>query len=139
MKTAAKDSRVYQLADSLTDEQLEIELSGATGLYRDTVRKALGRRTERALTVTPYGARLQVARKILSRKAHARASPSSSRSKAHPLKGRFWIAPTADPRDRYAAGYEGNHFRTRLEAQRAIASLRALGGDFDVPWVINED
>lgn len=52
---------------------------------------------------------------------------------------RFWIAPAEDPRDRYAAGYDGNHFRTRREAQRAIASLRSHGGEFDAPWVINED
>lgn len=51
----------------------------------------------------------------------------------------FWIAPAGDPRDRYAAGYDGNHFRTRREAQRAIASLRSHGGEFDVPWVINKD
>ena len=51
----------------------------------------------------------------------------------------FWIAPADKPRDRYAAGYDGNHFRTRREAQRAIASLRSHGGEFDVPWVINED
>lgn len=66
-------------------------------------------------------------------------SHSTKRSLASASQGRFWISPAADPRDRYAAGYEENHFQTRREAQRAIASLRKLGGDFDVSWVINED
>lgn len=65
---SASESKLYQLADSLTKDQLEIELAGATGAYADTVRKALGRRTNRALTTTEYGAKLAVARKILGRK-----------------------------------------------------------------------
>lgn len=66
------------------------------------------------------------------------ATKKTSRAAAL-TKERFWIAPADNPRDRYAAGYDGNHFRTRREAQRTIASLRAHGGEFDVPWVINED
>lgn len=68
---AVRDSKIYQLADSLTEKQLEEELARATGLYKDTVRKALGRRTQRALTTTQYGALLTVAGKILRRKARA--------------------------------------------------------------------
>jgi hypothetical protein len=51
----------------------------------------------------------------------------------------YWIAPASDPRDRYAAGRDANSFTSRREAQVAIRSLRRLGGDMDVPWIINED
>jgi len=54
-------------------------------------------------------------------------------------KGRFWIAAASDPRDRYAAGYDGNSFATAREARAAIKSLQRLGGEWDVPWVVNED
>jgi len=52
---------------------------------------------------------------------------------------RYWIAPASDPRDRYAAGYDGNAFRTRREAERAIRDLRRLGGEWNVAWIVNED
>ena len=70
---SARDSEVYQLADSLTAEQLKIELDATppAGIYADTIRKALGRSTKRALTTTQYGAKLAVARAILKRKAQA--------------------------------------------------------------------
>lgn len=65
--TPAAESPIYQLADALTTLQLEAELAAATGVYADTVRKALGLTTRRALTATQYGARLAVARRILNR------------------------------------------------------------------------
>lgn len=65
--------------------------------------------------------------------------PRLNDPKAHPARSRFWIAPASDPRDRYAAGYNGNRFATKGEAQQAIESLRRLGGEWDVAWVVNKD
>jgi hypothetical protein len=71
---SAKNDPVYRVADALTRKALERELEHAGGLYRDYVRKALGRSTSRALSTTEYGAKLHVARTILKRNAKRRAN-----------------------------------------------------------------
>ncbi len=48
----------------------------------------------------------------------------------------YWLAPASDPTDRYAAGFDGNHFATRDEAEDAIETLRDLGGAFDCDWIV---
>lgn len=49
----------------------------------------------------------------------------------------YRIVP-AGTRDTYAAGEAANHFETRAEAEAAIASLRALGGEWDHDWDVLE-
>ena len=55
----------YEIADALTVQEIETELALAnpSSVYADICRKALGRRTVRALTITPYGSRLKIAHK----------------------------------------------------------------------------
>ncbi len=51
----------------------------------------------------------------------------------------YFIAPADDPRDQYAAGYDGNLFGDQAEAERIAESLSSdLGPDYDVPWVVTE-
>lgn len=50
----------------------------------------------------------------------------------------YYIAPERDRSDRYAAGYDGNRFESQEEAIEAIESLRAMGGEWDIEWVIVE-
>jgi hypothetical protein len=71
--------------------------------------------------------------------AEALAKGDHATKKRPVPRGRYWIAPASDPKDRYAAGYDGNQFSSRKEAEAAIRSLRRLGGEFDVAWVVNED
>jgi hypothetical protein len=40
--------------------------------------------------------------------------------------------------DEYAAGYDGNRFETREEAQAEIKGLRACGPEFDHEWDVVE-
>jgi hypothetical protein len=44
--------------------------------------------------------------------------------------GTFYIAPAGDPRNEYAAGYDGNVFATRAEAEKATVRIRECGEDF---------
>ena len=41
--------------------------------------------------------------------------------------------------DVYAAGADANHHATEAEAEETIASLRALGGEWDIDWDIIEE
>lgn len=51
-------------------------------------------------------------------------------------KPTWYLAPTTDRSDEWSAGYDGNAFTTREEAEAAIAGLLALGGDFlTTTWV----
>lgn len=52
--------------------------------------------------------------------------------------GRFALAPASAPTDLYAAGYDGNRFDSRAEAEQAIPNLRACGAEFDVDWIVVE-
>ena len=38
-------------------------------------------------------------------------------------KSTFYIAPADDPRDEWRAGYEGNHFATRDEAEAEVPQI----------------
>lgn len=49
----------------------------------------------------------------------------------------YRIVP-AGTTDVYAAG-DGNEFETRDEAEAAIASLRALGGEWAIEWSVIRD
>jgi hypothetical protein len=49
---------------------------------------------------------------------------------------KFAIAPAHCPTDLYAAGYDDNRFDTEQEARDAIASLRALGGEWAIEWIV---
>lgn len=62
---AAKNNPIYQLADSLTEEQIKLELSTARGKYADLCRKALGYQTSCATTLTAYGCRIEIARRLI--------------------------------------------------------------------------
>jgi len=53
-----------------------------------------------------------------------------------PVEVTFFVAPAYDLTDRYAAGFDSNRFESRDQAEEAIDSLRSLGGDFDIDWVI---
>ncbi len=44
--------------------------------------------------------------------------------------GTFYIAPAGDPRNEYAAGYDGNVFATRAEAEAEIPHLTAALAQF---------
>lgn len=48
----------------------------------------------------------------------------------------FYLAPASSPRDQHAAGYDGNGFATREEAEAAIPGLRGCGEEYDVEWVV---
>lgn len=50
----------------------------------------------------------------------------------------FYLAPASAPSDAYAAGYDGTGFATAAEAQEAIPGLRALGGEWDIEWIVCE-
>lgn len=51
----------------------------------------------------------------------------------------WYLAPSTDRSDEYAAGYDGNQFASRAEAEAAIASLVACGDDFAATtWVAVE-
>jgi hypothetical protein len=52
--------------------------------------------------------------------------------------GKFFIALASDPKNPYPAGYDGNVFDTRVEAESACVSQRELGGEFDVEWVVSQ-
>lgn len=49
----------------------------------------------------------------------------------------FCVVPVGT-QDRYAAGYDGNRFVTREEAEAAIPDLRASGAEFDHDWDVIE-
>jgi hypothetical protein len=51
-----------------------------------------------------------------------------------PCGCRVWKLVPAGTRDEYAAGYDGNHFASREEAEDAIEGLRAVGPEFDCDW-----
>lgn len=48
----------------------------------------------------------------------------------------YRLTPASDPQDFWAAGYDGNDFDTREEANEAIPNLRACGADFDHDWLV---
>jgi hypothetical protein len=50
----------------------------------------------------------------------------------------YTIVPASDPSDDYAAGYDGNQFKTREDAEAAIPALRESGPDFDIEWSVAE-
>jgi len=50
----------------------------------------------------------------------------------------YRVAPESDPGDFYAAGYDGNEFFTRAEAERAIVALVSMRGEWDIAWVVVE-
>lgn len=48
----------------------------------------------------------------------------------------WFLAPATDRSDEFAAGYDGNTFATREEAEAAIPALQACGEEFAaVEWV----
>lgn len=50
--------------------------------------------------------------------------------------GSWYLAPSTDRADEYAAGYDANTFATEAEALAAIPALRQCGEDFDATdWV----
>ena len=50
--------------------------------------------------------------------------------------GTWYLAPVTNLADEWAAGYDGNTFKSREEAEAEIAVLRACGEDFAaVEWV----
>jgi len=54
------------------------------------------------------------------------------------IKGEYYLAPPNDPKDRYAAGYDGNNFESYAQAFSAIDGLRGNGKEFDIDWIIVE-
>jgi len=50
--------------------------------------------------------------------------------------GTWFLAPSTDRSDEYAAGYDGNTFACREDAEAAIPGLQACGEDFAATeWV----
>ena len=50
--------------------------------------------------------------------------------------GTWFLAPSTDRSDEYAAGYDGNSFASQEEAEAAIPALRECGEDFAATdWV----
>lgn len=51
----------------------------------------------------------------------------------------WYLAPADNPLDRYAAGYDGNAFYSRAEAEAMIPELQESGPDFDIEWIAVDD
>ena len=48
----------------------------------------------------------------------------------------YHVVPANDPRDLYAAGYDGNHFSSRDEAAAALLTVAEAFGTDPAEWVI---
>jgi hypothetical protein len=53
-------------------------------------------------------------------------------------KGKLYVAPANDPGNPYAAGYDGNVFDDIEQAKGAITELKALGGTWNVDWIVGQ-
>lgn len=57
------------------------------------------------------------------------------------MSGLYYIAPADEPEDQYAAGFDGNLFATRAEAEETAVSLESAYPADDQPeggWVVRE-
>lgn len=52
------------------------------------------------------------------------------------MNATWYLAPVTDPSNEWAAGFDGNVFASRAEAEAAIPALRDCGAEFAaVDWV----